>query len=429
MAETIFALSSGQPPAAIAIVRISGPQALAALAQLAGRVPEPRTAALQMLRGGDGAVLDQAVVLSFPGPNSATGEDLVELHLHGGRAVVRAVESALAQIAGLRAAEAGEFTRRAFANGRIDLGQAEALSDLLSAETEWQRRAAIDMAGSGFGRQVEQWRQHLLQLSAMVEAELDFSDEDDVASEGQADDQVAADALALANQLSAEAAKPTVERLRDGLRVVLAGPPNAGKSSLINALAQRDAAIVSDMAGTTRDVVEVPIALGGLAFVLSDTAGLRDSTDDAIEKVGIQRAQAALDRADIILWLGERGHGPVHAALIEIDSKADLGGLAKGDDALPVSAVTGDGLRALQDRIVALGKTLVPRPGDYALNARQRDELRDAANQLEDAAKARDLLLRAEHLRLARLAFDRLTGRTHTEHLLDHIFCGFCIGK
>ena len=210
MADTIFALSSGQPPAAIAIVRISGPQALAALAQLAGRVPEPRTAALQMLRGGDGAVLDQAVVLSFPGPNSATGEDLVELHLHGGRAVVRAVEGALAQIAGLRAAEAGEFTRRAFANGRIDLGQAEALSDLLSAETEWQRRAAIDMAGSGFGRQVEQWRQHLLQLSAMVEAELDFSDEDDVASEGQADDRLAADTLALANQLAAEAAKPTV---------------------------------------------------------------------------------------------------------------------------------------------------------------------------------------------------------------------------
>ncbi|MBH9536669.1 tRNA uridine-5-carboxymethylaminomethyl(34) synthesis GTPase MnmE [Novosphingopyxis sp. YJ-S2-01] len=424
MMDTIFALSSGAPPAGIAVIRISGPQASHALSLLAGDEIKSRQLTYRQLAGPDGAILDQSLVTIFPGPRSATGEDLAELHLHGGRAVVNAVLEALGSIEGLRPAEAGEFTRRAFANGRIDLGQAEALSDLLSAETEWQRRAAIDMASSRFGRLVDAWRERLLLLSAMVEADLDFSDEDDVS--GSSAELV--DAGRLAAEIRDTLDAPPAERLRDGIRVVLAGPPNSGKSSLLNALVSREAAIVSDEAGTTRDVIEVPVAFGGLAFLLSDTAGLRESTANRIESIGIERARSTFDRADILLWLGEEGEGPAHAALIEIAAKSDVGGV-KSIDVLRVSAHTREGVDELIALLVHRGRSLVPSENQFALNARQRAALQDAAIAFETATRLADPLMQAEELRHARLAFDRLTGRTNTEDMLDRIFSGFCIGK
>jgi tRNA modification GTPase len=263
--DTIFALSSGQPPAAIGVVRISGPQAFAAVESLAGKLPSPRRATLRTL-STDATHLDRALVLIFPGPTTVTGEDLAELHLHGGRAVVRAVEAALAAMSGLRAAEAGEFTRRALANGRIDLTEAEGLGDLLAAETEAQRRAAIRAAEGGIRQRIEGWASRTLQLSAIVEAMLDHADEDDVAAEAGPLGRIGDDARALEAEIETVLAQPGVERLRDGIRVVLAGPPNAGKSTLLNALAEREAAIVSPLAGTTRDRIEAPVMRDGIAY-------------------------------------------------------------------------------------------------------------------------------------------------------------------
>ncbi|MFA9201452.1 MAG: tRNA uridine-5-carboxymethylaminomethyl(34) synthesis GTPase MnmE, partial [Cypionkella sp.] len=287
MTDTIFALSSGAPPAAIAVIRISGRQAGEALDTLAGRRPEPRRAGAMTLRDRQGEVLDRALGLWLPGPGTATGEDVAELHLHGGRAVVAAVERELAAMPGLRRAEPGEFTRRAFANGRIDLAEAEGLADLLAAETELQRRAAMAMAGGALSRQVEAWRERVLALSATLEATLDFGDEDDV---GALPGDFASRVEALAGEIRKWLERPRAEPLREGFRVVLAGPPNAGKSSLFNALLEDEAAITAATPGTTRDVIERPVAIAGLPFVLVDTAGLRDVTDDAVERVGIARA-------------------------------------------------------------------------------------------------------------------------------------------
>ncbi|MEA3064540.1 MAG: tRNA modification GTPase, partial [Sphingomonadales bacterium] len=320
MNDTIFALSSGSPPAAIAVVRVSGPRASAALAALAGSLPEPRVATLAGLRWR-GKRLDRALVLRFPGPDSVTGEDVAELHLHGGRAVVAAVLEALAGLDGLRSAEPGEFTRRAFENGRIDLAEAEGLADLLAAETQSQRRTALAAAGGALSRQVEAWRQRLLALAAALEAALDFSDEGEV---GEAWPPGWGDGLAaLAAEIAEMLARPPAERLQDGLRVVIAGPPNAGKSSLLNALAQRDAAITSAVPGTTRDLVEAPTAIGGTPFLLIDTAGLRDS-DDEVESLGVTRARSSLEAADLILWLGDPAEVPDRGRSILIRSKCDL---------------------------------------------------------------------------------------------------------
>ena len=319
-ADTIFALSSGAPPAAIAIIRISGPAAFDAVRVLAGRVPDPRRASLASLKNSAGVELDRALVLTFPGPDSATGEDLAELQLHGGRAVVRAVEAALAAYCrGLRQAEAGEFTRRAFLNGRIDLNEAEGLADLLSAETEWQRRAAVSMMGGAFSKAVEAWRLEVLRLSAMTEAELDFSDEGDV--ETQDNIIISSGCIELHDAIMDLLASPAAEKLRDGLRVVLGGPPNSGKSTLLNALVAREAAIVSDIAGTTRDMIEVPVSLEGIPFVFTDTAGLRDTTEDVIEAIGIERTRVAMDAADIILWLGDERGAPDHEHVIEVEAE------------------------------------------------------------------------------------------------------------
>ena len=427
-ADTIFALSSGAPPAAIAVMRVSGPRAIEAVKRLTGTLPAPRQAALRKLTDpDDGSLLDQALVLIFPGPATATGEDLAELHLHGGRAVVRGVESALGAIPGLRNAEAGEFTRRAFTNGRIDLNEAEGLADLLSAETEWQRRSAAAMAGGAFSRQVEIWREDLLRLAASLEAELDFSDEGDV--EEQDYSKISNGCNQLHDAIAEHLKFPTVEKLRDGLRVVLAGPPNSGKSTLLNALVAREAAIVSDIAGTTRDLIEVPVALEGIPFLFTDTAGLRDDSGDAIESIGIERANRAIAEADMLLWLGPEGEGPEHSKLIEIEAKADVPGHIQKTSACIVSAKTGAGMGELVERLVAYGRDMLPPPDAFALNQRQRHLLRDTALFLSHASKAHDPLIMAEELRQARLALDALTGRASTEDMLDALFGRFCIGK
>ena len=425
MTETIFALSSGLPPAGIAVIRISGPQAAEALQRLAGKLPEPRRAVALHLRDGQGGLLDHAMVLWLPGPGTATGEDTVELHCHGGRAVVAAVERALADIPGLRRAEPGEFSRRAFANGRIDLAEAEGLGDLLSAETELQRTSALAMAGGAFSRRVEDWRERLLMASAAVEAVLDFADEDDVAAL-PADFTARLDALAkeIADQLS----RPRAEALREGFRVVLAGPPNSGKSTLFNSLVEAEAAITAPVAGTTRDVLTRPVAIAGVPFTFADTAGLRDETADAIEAIGIDRARSELERADLVLWLGPEGEGPAGAweVAAQIDRADHPAKLAPRHS---VSAVTGEGMDGLRQALVDAARAIMPKPGEAALNARQHRLLGDAHAALMAASAQRDPLLVAENLRLARVAFDALLGRTTTEDMLDTLFGRFCIGK
>lgn len=424
--DTIFALSSGAPPAGIAVIRISGDKARTALEALARRVPHPRTASLALLKDPrDGGLLDQALLLWLPGPATVTGEDMAELHCHGGRAVVAAVEDALGAMPSLRRAEAGEFTRRAFAHGRMDLNAVEGLSDLLAAETQGQRRAALLMAEGHFSRRIDGWRRTLLDLSAMAEAALDFSDEDDV-PDAAIEARIGEGIAALAQDVATILAAPSAERLRDGIRVVLAGPPNAGKSTLLNALVGREAAIVSDIAGTTRDRIEVPAAIGGTAFLFTDTAGLRGETDDAIEAIGIDRARAALEAADIILWLGDANDLPRDDAIL-IAAQSDR---AETDrPGLPLSARTGAGMAKLIDTLLERAATLLPGEGDYALHARQRQRVRQLHDHLDAAHGTPDLLVAAEELRLARAAIDALTGQAGTEDMLDRLFSGFCIGK
>lgn len=425
-AATIFALSSGAPPAGVAVIRVSGAQAGAALLALAGRVPPPRRASLAKLRDGAGALLDEALMLWFPGPNTATGEDLAEFHCHGGRAVIAAVEGALAALRDVRRAEPGEFTRRAFANGRIDLAEAEGLGDLLTAETEWQRAAALANLGGAVSRQVEAWRERVLGFSAEVEGVLDFADEEDSATLPEC---FTWNITALADELRVWLSRPRSERLGEGFRVVLAGPPNAGKSTLFNALIESEAAITSPIAGTTRDVIERAVAIGGVPFTFVDTAGLRD-TDlaDTIEAIGIDRAQGELARADVVLWLGAEGAGP--AGAWEIAAQADRAGFTpKATARYTVSATTGEGLSALKTALVETARHAMPKPGEAALNARQHARLSEAAEALTAAGGLPDPLLIAEELRRARVAFDRLIGRATTEDMLDTLFGRFCIGK
>jgi len=425
MTDTIYALSSGAAPAAIAVVRVSGPDAASAMLALAGKVPPPRRAVTATLRGADETLLDQALVLWLPGPGTATGEDCAEFHLHGGRAVIAAVEAALAAVPGLRPAQAGEFTRRAFANGRIDLAEAEGLADLLAAETELQRQSALALAGGAVSRTVDDWRVRVLQLSARVEAVLDFSEDDDI---GGLDAGFVPDLSALTAELAEWLARPRAEVLREGFRVVLAGPPNAGKSTLFNALVEAEAAITSPIPGTTRDVVTRPVAIAGVPFLFLDTAGLRPVTADPIEQTGIDRARGELTRADLVLWLGPDAECPPGAWNIEAQAdRADHP--AKANPRHQVSAVTGEGLPALRQDLIATARAALPRPGDAALNQRQHRLLAEAHESLAAAARFADPLLIAESLRLARVAFDSLLGRTTTEDMLDALFGRFCIGK
>ena len=416
MTDTIFALSTGAPPAAIAVVRISGPDALSAVKSLTNKDFTSRHATLTPLHH-EAQNLDTALVLTFPGPASATGEDIAELHLHGGRATIAAVLDALAQIPGLRPAEPGEFTRRAFANGRMDLNEAEGLADLLAAETESQRRAAMAMAGGTLSRMIAEWGRDVLDAAARLEAAIDYDGEDELLLWPSR----AADLECLAADIDAALLAPPAERLHDGLRVVIAGPPNAGKSTLLNALAGREAAIVTPQAGTTRDVIEAPVRLGDVALLLTDTAGLHDATDDAIEIEGMRRAEAAIAAADVVLWLGS-GTGPDGA--LKVAAKADLGANADG---LQLSARTGQGLPELRDLLVTKARE-GQREDGLTLNQRQRLALVDVSTHVRDAAHA-DLLAAAEELRLARMALDRLQGRSGVEDMLDALFGRFCLGK
>ena len=422
--DTIFALASGHPPAAIAVVRVSGPRAHDAATRLARHLPAVRTASLRTLIDlTDGDVIDQALLLRFDAPASATGENIVEFHCHGGRAVVDALLGALAGIDGFRLAKPGEFTRRALANGRIDLTEAEGLADLLEAETELQRRTAMARAGGALRARLDGWRDRLLSLSARAEVAIDYADEE----EGLVELDLSDDLLDLCNDMSTLLAAPRVEPMREGIRVVVAGPPNAGKSSLINALTKIERSIVTAIPGTTRDIIEVPLAIEGAPFVLIDTAGLRDSEDE-VEAIGIDRARAELDRADIVLWLGPSERKPDHRNILQVAAKADTG---KSDDPCDVatSSITGQGLVELANMLVARAKEILPWGSEVALDRRQHDLVVEAEAAIHRASQLGDPVLIAEELRIARYAVDRIGGRAGVEELLDVLFGRFCLGK
>lgn len=425
---TIFALSSGAPPAAIAIIRISGPGAEPAAEALCGPLPEERRAGLRLLVDpATGERLDEALVLRFAALRSITGEPLVELHCHGGRAIVAAVLDALGRLPALRTAEAGEFTRRALDNGRLDLNAVEGLADLLRAETEAQRRAAMAMYGGAFTARIEDFQRRALAGAALVEAALDFADEGDVA-EDAALVQAMQDLSGLLEAIEEELTAPPVERLRDGIRLVIAGPVNSGKSTLLNRLAGREAAIVTDIAGTTRDRIEVPVAIGGTAWLITDTAGFREGADDPVERIGMDRAREAIEAADVLLWLGDPGAAPRPDAL-RILSRIDRDDVVQRPHDLALSAQSGEGMARLYDWLADRAAALLARPQAYLLSERQRAGLGEAAEALRQAIRQRDPLLIAEHVRDTLAAFDRLTGRASTEEMLDSLFSGFCVGK
>lgn len=368
----------------------------------------------------NGTILDDALVLAFPAPNSATGEDVIELHLHGGRATVAAVTEALGVQPDLRAAEPGEFTRRALLNGRLDLSQVEGLADLLAAETELQRRISLSMAEGGLSRLVERWREQVLDASAKIEAAIDYADEDDVVPWPERSKRL----HELVAELDRALAAPSAERIREGYRVVVLGPPNAGKSTLVNALAEREAAIVSPIAGTTRDRIDVPLQLAGVPIVLVDTAGLHDATSDEIEREGMRRAEAAAQAADLVLWLGDSNDAPSASSEL-INAKCDVQPSKPG---LAVSALTGEGLDALRRLIVDRAQSALHVDDDFSTTQRQRDGMNALREELIHA-QADDLLLAAEHLRRARLALQKIAGRSDIEAMLDSLFSRFCVGK
>ncbi len=451
--STIFALSSGRPPAAIAVVRVSGSRAGMALQKLIGRLPEPRKAALARVRDpASGEIIDEALALWFPAPRSETGEDVAELQLHGGQAVIAGVLDALATIEGCRPAEAGEFTRRAFENGRLDLTAVEGLADLIAAETQAQRRLAFRQLKGLIGDRAEAWRRRLIEALALVEARIDFSDEADVPED------LLGPALHAAQQLRDEIAGVLVdgrrgERLRDGLVVAIAGPPNAGKSTLLNRLARREAAIVSPYAGTTRDVIEVHLDLDGYPVTLVDTAGIRDS-DEPVEQEGVRRARERAATADLVLWvidgsaaglaINEAPKSLANAAIWRVRNKIDQADLscctaaAKQDNneyefSISISALTGVGMEGLTSALSAYAKTYFASTESAVITrARHRRALEETVAAL-DRAMARDHANReeliAEELRAAATTLGRLTGRVDVEDILDVIFRDFCIGK
>ncbi|MGB7259929.1 MAG: tRNA uridine-5-carboxymethylaminomethyl(34) synthesis GTPase MnmE [Pseudolabrys sp.] len=474
--DTIFALSSGRPPAAIAVIRISGPMAASALKAVIGRVPEPRKGAFARIRDPKtGELIDEALALWFPGPNSETGEDTAELQLHGGRAVIAATLAALSAIDGLRPAEAGEFTRRAFENGKLDLTAVEGLADLVMAETEAQRRQAFRQMKGLLGERAESWRQKLIETLALVEAGIDFSDEGDVPAN------LIAPALAAARSLAEEITGALAdagrgERLREGLVVAIAGPPNAGKSTLLNRIARREAAIVSPYAGTTRDVIEVHLDLNGYPVTLLDTAGIRES-QDSVEQEGVKRARERARAADLVLWVvdasesGSVNHDFGHEqAVWRVINKIDLvsgknesnvtyndknGGKFSPNKALSnvankwltnrneptfdsneqvfsLSALGGAGFDVLLAALGAQAEAWLSGEPALVTRERHRRALEATVRALErasskDVAGREDLV--AEELRSAAHALGKLTGRVDVEDILDVIFRDFCVGK
>lgn len=437
--ETIVALSSGAVPSAIAIVRLSGPRVRQVLHTLSGEVPPPRTATLRALRSRDGMVLDRALLLFFPSPASFTGEDLAELHLHGGRAVVVAVLREISSMPGCRAAEAGEFSRRALLNGKMDLLAAEATADLIQAETEAQRRFAITNTGSGHALLYAQWRKRLIHARAMIEADLDFSDEADVP--GSVADTVWPDMVRLADEVRAHLAGfSRSEMIRNGFRVVLLGAPNAGKSSLLNALAKRDVAIVTDEPGTTRDAVDVTLDLEGVKVVVTDTAGIRHTQGKA-EAIGITRAIERAGEADLVLLIEDMADPRVFdrpsysADVVTIGTKSDIASnrVASNYDFV-VSTIDGDGIADLLGVIANRASVAGANIYDGELipwKQRHADLLTTALHNLQVAAsnETQPIELRCEDLRAAGDAIGRIAGHVDVEDLLDVVFSQFCIGK
>ncbi|AZO79863.1 MULTISPECIES: tRNA uridine-5-carboxymethylaminomethyl(34) synthesis GTPase MnmE [unclassified Bosea (in: a-proteobacteria)] len=429
---TIVALSSGSGRAGVAVVRVSGEQVRFALETIAGSVPEARRAVYRALRDPAGAIIDHGLVLFFPAPASFTGEDVAEFHIHGSRAVLSRLLSVLTSLPGLRLAEAGEFTRRAFEAGKLDLAAVEGLVDLIDSETEWQRKQALRQMEGALGRAAGEWRSALIKAMTLLEAEIDFSDEGDVGGPLIAD--AVAEAQGVLDSLrSALGSFAAGERVREGFVVVLAGPPNAGKSSLLNALARRDVAIVSPIAGTTRDAIEVRLDLGGIPVVLVDTAGLRESSD-AIEAEGVRRARQKAAHADLVLRLRSPDSDPERADSegddLAVATMIDLGGAARPGE-IGVSAATGAGLPELIDIIASrLGKLGQAEPA-LVTRERQRIAVADAAAAIERAGALshEQPELIAEELRIAVRALERLIGKVDVEDVLDSLFSGFCIGK
>jgi len=439
--QTIFALSSGRAPSAIAILRVSGPQARMAVERLCGKLPSPRFARFATLRDLDGSAIDESVTLWFPGPHSATGEDVAEFHVHGGRAVIAAMFDALGAIDGLRPAEPGEFTRRAFENGKLDLTEAEGLDDLIHADTDRQRRQALRHLKGLLGAKAETWRQQIIEASALIEAGIDFSDEGDVSEE------LIAPALKKIAALKSEIEETLYlsaqsERLREGLTVAIAGPPNAGKSTLLNRLARREAAIVSPHAGTTRDVIEVHLDLDGYPVTVIDTAGVRD-THDPVEQEGVRRARDRARTSDLVLWLVDANDKSAtlpeteddHAPVWIVRNKVDLAGDGNANAAraqFDISASRGDGVSELIAALVSYAQDYFG-SGEMALvsRARHRTLLRETVEALDRAGRSADMgdELLAEELRIAIHSLGRLTGRVDVEDILDVIFREFCIGK
>jgi tRNA modification GTPase len=439
---TIFALSTAPGRGALAVFRISGPSAGVVIDGMAGSKPLPRTAGLRIIRDPETReALDQGLVLWFPAPRSETGEDLAELHVHGGRAVARAMLQAIAKVPGTRMAEPGEFARRAFENGKIDLTQAEAIADLVDAETQAQARQALRQAGGASARLYEGWRAELIEAQALTEAAIDFSDESDVGDKTAKEARVCAEALAAKLRRHIDDGHRG-EILRDGFHVVIAGPPNVGKSSFLNAMVRREAAIVSEEAGTTRDVIEVRMDLGGLPVVLTDTAGIRE-TEGKVEREGIRRTLDRARDADLVLWLMDASDpqadlppdlAPHAAHVLRVLNKSDLALQARAHDQswLRLCLRTGEGLGDVTKAIEAqararIGTTEAP----VITQARHRQQLEACAAALDDYLRGAlaETELRAEDLRRAATALGRITGRVDVEDVLDQIFGRFCIGK
>jgi tRNA modification GTPase len=438
--QTIFALSSGRPPSAIALVRVSGSLAGKIVTVLAGKLPSPRMATRALLRDIGQRPIDDAVVLWFPSPASATGEDVAEFHIHGGRAVLAALFAALSAFENVRPAEPGEFTRRAFENGKLDLTEAEGLDDLIHADTDRQRRQALRQLKGLLGDRARNWRARIIEASALIEAGIDFSDEGDVPAE------LIAPALAKVKALLTEieevlAGQGRSERLRDGLVVAIAGPPNVGKSTLMNQLARREVAIVSPHAGTTRDVIEVQLDLDGYPVTVIDTAGIRE-TDDPVEQEGVRRARSRAADADLVLWLTDvlpvviqhDGTAPVWMVRNKIDLEAASRPLAEtsGQGVFQISASRGDGLPELIAALVGFAQNYFGGgEGGLIGRTRQRQHLQETAASLRRCVQVigQGEELAAEELRMAARSLGRLLGRVDVEDILDVIFREFCVGK
>lgn len=427
--DTIYALSSGAPPTGVAVVRLSGPGVTVICRELIGKLPAPREARYAAIRDVDGSAIDKGLVIFFSGPSSFTGEDSLELQIHGGRAVIARLLSRLSGLENCRQAEAGEFTRRAFLNGKTDLTGVEALADLIEASTEAQRRLAIANADGAQWRLYSTWAERITTARALMEAHLDFADEADVGD--QLDRDLRRELVILADAIAAHVKGfRAAEIIREGFVVAIVGRPNAGKSSLLNYLARRDVAIVSDIAGTTRDIVEIELELDGLKIILKDTAGLRAS-DDPIEKIGIARATRAMETADMVLFLRDDAHEPAPPGAVIVETKSDIRPQL-GSSGLAVSVRTGAGISDLLDTISRHAGSAA-HIGSDAVPSRRRhvDALEGAAGHLHKAVTllANDVVLSAEELRLSASALGTITGQTDVEDVLEMIFSRFCIGK